>query len=77
MNLATTQLQRHHWRWKQKTRYLVWSVLFPCLFYKLTLEGAIVSDSLRSVAHSEETGRVKKNTKLGGRTQIPNIWKRI
>lgn len=58
-----------------ETRYLVWSVLFPCLFYKLTLEGAIVTDSLQS-AHYEETGRVKKNTKLGGRTET-DIWKRI
>ena len=51
-----------------ETRCLVWSVLFPCLFYKLTLEGAIVTDSLQS-AHSEDTGRVQNNTKLGGRTE--------
>lgn len=39
---------------RAETRDSVWSVLFPHLFYKLTLEGAIVTDLLQS-AHSEET----------------------
>lgn len=49
------------------TRYSIWSVLSPCLFYNLILEGAIVTDSL---SHSEKSGCVGgKNTNLGGRTE--------
>lgn len=53
---------------KTATRYLVCSVLFPCPFYKLTLEGAIVTEFLQW-AHSVKSGCVKKNTKLGGRKE--------
>ncbi len=49
VNLTITQLEA-------RTRYLVCSVFCPCLFYKLTLEGAIVT-YLMQCARSEETGK--------------------
>lgn len=53
---------------KTQTRYLVRSVLLPCLFYKLTLEGDITAAPLQT-AHTVETECVKRNTKLGGWTE--------
>lgn len=58
VNLSTTQLQQ---RRGHKRVLSFSSVLSPCLFYKLTLEGAIVAHSaltLRSLDREE-------NTKLG------------
>lgn len=58
VNLSTTQLQQ---RREHKRVLSFGSVLSPCLFYKLTLEGAIVAHSaltLRSLDREE-------NTKLG------------
>lgn len=58
VNLSTTQLQQ---RRGHKRVLSFGSVLSPCLFYKLTLEGAIVAHSaptLRSLDREE-------NTKLG------------
>lgn len=58
VNLSTTQLQQ---RREHKRVLSFGSVLSPCLFYKLTLEGAIVAHSaltLRSLDRRKyQTGR--------------------
>lgn len=56
-------------------RYSIWSVLFPCLFYNLTLEGAIVTDSPPTLRKVDVWRKIQNW--VAGQRQTHNIWKRI